>query len=268
VSRIGETFENLRREGSAGYIPYVCMGDPTKTFTKDLVRTLCASGADIVELGLPFSDPVADGPTIQQAMDRSLSHGFRTADTFTMIRALRDEAIQQPFVVMTYYNPILQYGVERFCRDLTKAGGDGILVVDLPLEESQVLDACAHKEGLDTIRLATPNTTSERLGEILSGASGFVYAVSVSGVTGARSSLPSSAKTLIKKVRRASDIPVALGFGISRPDQVEEAVRAGASAVVEGSALINIYAPGGAPNNRSLTQMAKHARKMKKSASM
>jgi tryptophan synthase alpha chain len=242
------------------------MGDPDVSYTADLVGKLCENGADIIELGLPFSDPIADGPTIQQAMGRSLSGGFRTRDTFSLIRNLRDDGIAQPFVVMTYYNPVLRYGVERFCKDLSHAGGNGILIVDLPLEESATVDLCAEQEGLDVIRLVTPSTDRERMQMILGKASGFVYAVSVSGVTGARSTLPDSAKTLLRNLRKGSDIPVALGFGISRPGHVSEAIAAGADAVVEGSALIGLYSKHGPKSKKGLEGVARHVRSMKRAA--
>ena len=234
----------MKEKGSGALIPYVCAGDPDEGFTVDLVRTLVKAGADIVELGLPFSDPVADGPVIQKAMQRSLSGGFRVQSIFRTISKLRSEEITNPIVVMTYYNPILRFGVGSFCGSLADAGADGILVVDLPPEESEELEAAARANRLDIIRLVAPSTSDSRLDFILSRSSGFVYAVSVSGTTGARAILPQTAQQLLKRVVPRSPIPVALGFGISGPQHVRSALEAGASGVVVGSKLVSLYSEG------------------------
>ncbi len=241
MTRIPSRFEALTRQRTGAYIPYVCAGDLGNGFTLDLVKCLCASGADVVELGVPFSDPVADGPTIQGAMKRSLDAGFRISDIFRIVKEVRSCGIEQPIVLMTYYNPVHRMGVYEFCSRTAGSGADGMLVVDLPPEESGELDAAALSCGLDVIRLVAPSTPDDRLRMIASKASGFVYAVSVAGVTGERPGLPDTVAPLIRRVREATPLPVALGFGISRPEHAQAALSAGASGVVEGSALITLY---------------------------
>jgi tryptophan synthase alpha chain len=261
VTRISEAFSKQR--GGSVFIPYVCAGDPDKEFTIDVVKSLVRAGADIIELGMPFSDPVADGPVIQQAMNRSLAAGFRCSDLFENISDLRKEGVIQPIVVMTYYNPILRMGVETFCRRMAEAGADGILPVDLPPEESMELDAAAMQHGLDVIRLIAPSTSDSRIDYILSKAQGFVYVVSVDGTTGARDELAHSATELLHRVTSRSKIPVVLGFGISTPEHVREAVSSGASGFVEGSKLISLYSARLNDRQRALDTVSMHASKMK-----
>jgi tryptophan synthase alpha chain len=233
-----------------------------------MIHRLCKSGADILELGLPFSDPIADGPTVQGAMLRSLSAGFKVADMFDFLASIRASGAKQPVVLMTYYNPVLRFGIERFCRRLADAGGDAMLVVDLPLEESSNLDKAAEKNGLDVIRLIAPTTSDSRMNLLLSKASGFVYVVSVAGVTGARDDLPESAAPLLKRVATRTRLPVVLGFGISRPSHVREALSAGASGAVEGSGLISIYSELLDKRNEALDHIEQHAKKMKQATYM
>ena len=263
MSRIADVFARLRTERSGALIPYICAGDPDPTFTGQLMRRLSQAGADIIELGIPFSDPVADGPVIQRAMARSLSSGFKPKDAFGLISSAREDGVDQPIVVMTYFNPILRMGIEKFCSSLRDAGGDGVLVVDLPPEESTELDRFSRSNGLDIIRLVAPSTNDERIGFILKSSSGFVYAVSVAGTTGVRESIPPSATDLIHRVKRQTDLPVALGFGISKPSHVREALRVGADAVVEGSKLVSIYSEAIPDRRRALESVASHALEMK-----
>ena len=230
-------------------------------FTMDLVNSLCKAGADIIELGLPFSDPVADGPVIQGAMSRALSAGFRVTRLFETVSAIRSSGLRQPIVLMTYYNPVVRMGVGTFCARLAKAGGDAVLVVDLPIEESRELDEAAADCGLDTIKLVAPSTDDARMDLILEKTTGFAYAVSVAGITGSRAKLASSALSLLSRMRPKSQVPIAIGFGISYPDQVRQAILAGASGVVEGSALIPIYS--GENKSNALDLIEKHAREMK-----
>jgi len=265
VTRISEAFANAR--GSSAFIPYVCAGDPDKRFTVELVKSLAGAGADIIELGMPFSDPVADGPVIQQAMNRSLAAGFRRSDLFELIAELRTDGIAQPIVVMTYYNPVLRMGVGTFCKRLVEAGADGILPVDLPPEESMELDDAALKYGLDVIRLIAPSTSDSRIDFILSKAHGFVYVASVAGTTGARNELPRSAVELLTRVTSRSKLPVVLGFGISSPEHVRAALSSGASGVVEGSKLISLYAGNMDDRSRALEAVRVHAAEMKDAAS-
>ncbi len=262
MSRIAETMEALRHQREGAYIPYICGGDPDTGFSVRLVKEACLAGADMLEIGIPFSDPIADGPTIQGAMQRSLSNGFRPPHVFDMIGEVRKE-FDTPIVVMTYYNPVLQMGLEKFCTRLSSCGGDGLLVVDLPPEESAELDALASREGLDVIRLITPSTTRERLRSILDRASGFVYAVSVAGTTGIRDALQRGSIKVVQDVREESDLPVVLGFGISSPEHVRTAIRGGASGVVEGSKIISLYDNSLEDREAALEVAGRHMREMK-----
>ena len=242
----------------------MCCGDLGTEFTVKLVRTLTDSGADILELGLPFSDPLADGPTIQSAMVRALSSGFRTQRLFDTITKIRNDGMTTPIVVMTYYNPIVRTGVDEFCSRLSTVGADAVLAVDLPIEESKELDEAAADNDLDVIRLVAPTTDKARAEEIMSTATGFVYAVSVSGVTGAKDRLPPTAISLINRLASVDgSVPIALGFGISNPGQVVEAIAAGASGVVEGSALINIYSKSSRDEQALLDQVREHSSRIK-----
>lgn len=263
MSRMGAAFGELARRNEGAYIPYICMGDPDRDFTLSLASALLGAGADILELGVPFSDPVADGPVIQGAMNRSLGNGFRVSDTFRIVASIRRAGHGQPIVLMTYANPVLRMGLQEFCSRAAGAGADAVLMVDMPIEESDLFDSRAKENGLDVIRLATTSTDDSRLAELLSRASGFLYAVSAAGVTGARLSLPESATALLKRASAASSIPVVLGFGISAPDHVREAIAAGARGVVEGSALVSAYASHLDDLPRALREVARHAAEMK-----
>jgi len=266
MSRIKGTFERLAKEKAGAYIPYVCAGDPDAEFTVSLATGLLASGADILELGIPFSDPVADGPVIQGAMNRSLGNGFKVGGVFSIVESIRGRGYDQPIVLMTYSNPVLRMGVADFCARASKAGADAVLMVDMPPEESRELDSRAKENGLDVIRLVAPSTSDARIGEIVSKGSGFLYAVSAAGVTGARSSLPESARTLLGRVVPQARLPVVLGFGISSPEHVKEALRAGARGVVEGSALVSTYAPLAGDRVKAVDSVARHASAMKAAA--
>lgn len=263
MSRIQVAFRECASKGDGAYIAYLCAGDPDHQFTIEQAIRLSDAGADILELGMPFSDPVADGPAIQSAMSRALSGGFATERTFQILRSMRRRGVDKPVVIMTYYNPVLQYGVEDFCKAAADAEADGLLIVDLPPEESSELDSLAALHGLDVIRLVTPTTSDNRLDEILARASGFVYAVSVAGTTGARAELPSTAGDLARRTASRTALPVALGFGISTPDQVRSALSMGASGVVEGSALIARYSKLLDKRMEALELVEQHAREMK-----
>lgn len=263
MSAIDDTFRRLSHERSGGYIPYICAGDPDIQFTIELARRMCKAGADILELGMPFSDPVADGPVIQEAMLRSLSSGFKVENIFEIISALRREGFDQPIVVMSYFNPILKFGTERFLKRLADAGGNGILIVDVPLEESAEIDSTASALGLDVIRLIAPSTNDERIDKILAKSSGFAYLVSVAGVTGARDSVAGSSEALLGRIASKNRVPVVLGFGISRPEHVRRAISAGAAAAVEGSALVSVYSGMLEDREAALDAVERHARDMK-----
>lgn len=263
MSTISTTLSSLARAGSGAFVPYICAGDPDRRFSTGLVERLCSAGADMIEIGLPFSDPIADGPVIQKAMNRSLSAGFKVIQVFDMIDALRMRGVDKPIILMTYFNLVLKTGVERFCRELAGSGGDGILVVDLPPEESADLDKSAAANGLDVIRLVAPTTSDERMDYLLSKSSGFVYVVSSAGTTGAKDELPRSAEALLRRVVPRSPVPALLGFGISEPAHVQKALSLGAAGVVEGSKLISLYSESLHDREAALERVEEHARRMK-----
>lgn len=262
MTRIPNTFASLRRKGIAAYIPYVCAGDPSIDFSKKLIHNLISSGADILEIGIPFSDPIADGPLIQGAMMRSLANGFQMRHLFELVSDVRVFENDKPIIIMSYLNPIIQFGIERFCELASQAGVDGLLLIDLPLEESEEIDQIARANGLDIIRIIAPTSGDERIDRLLENSSGFVYVVSVAGVTGPREKLPQTVFSFLKTVKARSRVPVVLGFGISGPEQATLAVKAGADGIVEGSNLIRLYdSPG--KHDSSLPVIASHVREMK-----
>ncbi|UCE92229.1 MAG: tryptophan synthase subunit alpha [Methanobacteriota archaeon] len=263
TTAISDVFRRLSSEREGAYIPYVCCGDHGKDFTIELMTRLEVIGSDLIELGLPFSDPLADGPTIQAAMMRSLSSGFKVAHIFDTITEARGSGMKAPIVVMSYYNPVVRIGIDEFCSRLSRAGGDAILPVDLPMEESDELDKAAADNGLDVIRLIAPSTDEGRAKSILEATTGFAYAVSVSGVTGERDQLPESAMSLLRRLRSQSGVPIALGFGVSNQDHVRAAMHAGASGVVEGSALINAYMSAGSDRAEGIRLAEAHATEIK-----
>jgi len=236
MSRIGETFASLKRLGRGGFIPFVTAGDPDLATTELLLVELAAAGADIIELGVPFSDPVADGETIQRASERALRKGVTLRDALTSI-ARAKQRIDVPIVLFSYFNPLLKFGEEQLAKEAKQAGVDAILVTDLIPEEAKSWTQTLLGHGLDPIFLVAPTTSNERLAHIAQRARGFIYAVSRAGVTGARDQMTRDAEALVKRVRAVSDLPVAVGFGISTPEQVR-AVWRFADAAVVGSAIV------------------------------
>ncbi len=234
-NRIAKKFAELRARNEAALIPFIVAGDPDLDSTRRLVLELEARGADLIELGVPFSDPMADGPANQRALARGLGAGASLAAILSMVSELRRET-QIPLVLFGYYNPIFHYGVERLTADAAKAGIDALLVIDLPPEEAGELRRPARADGLDLILLLAPTTPIERAQAIARAASGFIYYVSVAGVTGARSSLPTDLREHIAALRAVTDLPLGVGFGISTPEQAGE-VASFADAVVVGSAV-------------------------------
>jgi tryptophan synthase alpha chain len=239
MSRIKQQFEKVKQENRAALIAYMTAGDPDLGTTKKLVLALANSGADIIELGIPFSDPLADGPTIQKASQRALVKGTRLIDIIAIVKELRKQT-EIPLVFMTYYNPVLQYGIKKFAQGAVKAGLDGVIVPDLPPEEAGELSHEARKTGLDTIFLLAPTSTPDRIKLVAESCKGFVYYVSLTGVTGARTNIATDVAASIKKIKRATDKPVAIGFGISNPAQVQQVVDWGADGVIVGSAIVNL----------------------------
>jgi tryptophan synthase alpha chain len=247
VSRIAAAFARLKRDGRGGFIPFITAGDPDLETTSALLIELARAGATLIELGVPFSDPMADGPVIQRASERALRRAFGIAEILeTTARAQRE--IDVPIILFSYFNPLLQYGTERLSREAAEAGIDGVLVTDLVPEEAEEFSAALLANHLDLILLVAPTSTDLRLRMVAERASGFIYAVSRAGVTGARAEMSLDAEELVGRVRKISDLPVAVGFGISTAAQVADVWRYADAAVV-GSALVSeIERLAGAPD--------------------
>ena len=239
MSRIGPALAVARAQKRTALAPYLTVGYPEPASLPGLVRALVEGGADMLELGVPFSDPLADGATIQRANFAALQHGVTAAACLEAVRELRTQGLEGPVLLMGYYNPILAYGPEAFAVDASAAGVDGLIVVDLPPEESGPLRDPCRVLDLDLVYLLAPTSTVERVALVARQASGFVYCVSVTGVTGARSSLPPELPAFVERVRRHTTLPLAVGFGVSRREHVEDVGRIAEVAVV-GSALIDV----------------------------
>ena len=236
MSRIRETFASLKRAGRGGFIPFITAGDPDIATTERLLIELAAAGADIIELGVPFSDPVADGETIQRASERALRRGVTLRDALTCITRAKQH-IDVPIVLFSYFNPLLSFGRDKLANDAKEAGVDAVLVTDLIPEEAKTWTETLIQFELDPIFLVAPTTSDKRLKQIAGQARGFIYSVSRAGVTGARDEMTEDAENLVKRVRSVSDLPVAVGFGISTPEQVRSVWRFADAAVV-GSAIV------------------------------
>ena len=241
MSRIATRFAALKQDGRGALIPYFAAYDPDPATSLAILRGMPAAGADLIEIGMPFTDPMADGPTIQAAGLRGLKAGATVARTLDMVRTFRGNDRDTPVILMGYLNPIASYGPERFCVDAAEAGVDGLIVVDLPTEEADMLLPHATATGLDIIRLVAPTTDDARLPVVLNGSSGFIYYVSITGITGTRSATADSLAAALPRIRRATDLPVAIGFGVRTPQQAADAVRVADAAVV-GSALMDTLA--------------------------
>jgi len=235
-SRIAESFNRLKNENRKGFIPFITAGDPDLKRTKDLILMLARNGATVIELGVPFSDPMADGVVIQRASERALKHDFGIAEILDLVRQTRAE-IDAAIILFSYFNPLLQYGLEKLCEDARKAGVDGFLVTDLVPEEAGEFSRLLPKNNLDMIFLVAPTSSDERLKMVAERAGGFIYAVSRAGVTGARDETSQSAAVLVERMRKFSALPVAVGFGISTAQQVAETWKYADAAVV-GSAIV------------------------------
>ncbi len=240
MTRIPSAFERLRRDNRTGLVPYITAGDPDLTRTLEILDVLADAGADVIEVGVPFSDPLADGPVIQRASERALASGTTLAGTLETIRMAR-RRIETPIVLFSYANPIWRLGVDRFVGMAADAGVDGVLVLDLPIEEADELRVPARHAGLDLICLVAPTSTAERIRRAQVAGSGFLYAISRLGVTGARSDVAAGVEDLVARIRHEGNLPVAVGFGIALPDHVREVGRYADAAVV-GSALVNVIA--------------------------
>jgi tryptophan synthase alpha chain len=236
LGRIADAFSELRSSGAKGLIPFVTAGDPDLETTEDLLVELSHAGATVIELGVPFSDPMADGPVIQRASERALKHGFGLSEVLAVAARAR-KRITTPIILFSYYNPLLQFGIERLAEAVSRSGLDGVLVTDLIPEEAGELAAQLRTKELDMIYLVAPTSTDARLELISKHASGFIYAVSRAGVTGTQTSVSVEAERLVSRVRKFSNLPIAVGFGISNRDQVQDVQRY-ADAVVVGSAIV------------------------------
>ena len=254
--RIKRRFAALADEGRAGLVTFITAGDPDPDISAAILRGLPGAGADIIELGMPFTDPLADGPAIQESSPRALAAGQTMRRTLAMVRDFRTHDDDTPIVLMGYYNPIYIYGVNSFAEGAANAGVDGLIIVDVPPEEDPELREPAARAGIDFIRLTTPTSDDERLPVLMRAASGFVYYVSITGVTGTRSAETSSVADAVTRIRKYTDLPLAIGFGIKTPEQAADIARVADAAVI-GSAIVDRIAsavPGGAGSSKDSVQ--------------
>jgi len=247
MGRITDTFDRLKREGHTGLVTYITAGDPTVARSQDILFALERAGADLIELGVPFSDPLADGPVIQRATERALAGGTTLDEVIGLVERVRAR-LTVPVVLFTYANPILRMGLREFGQRASAAGVDGVLILDLPVEEADEWRSLFESHGLDTIFLLSPTTTDDRIRQAARLGRGFLYGISRLGVTGARVAVASGAIDLAGRIRRETSMPLALGFGVSHPDHVREIGRAADAAVV-GSALVQVIADAGDSEN-------------------
>jgi tryptophan synthase alpha chain len=263
TTRIAKRFAELRAAGELGIVAYITAGDPTLPATRDYVLALADAGADVVELGVPFSDPLADGPTIQRASERALKSGTTLAGVLALVRQIRQSS-QVPLMLFSYFNPILQMGLEKFAAAAAEVGVDGVLVTDLTPEESADYRRSLQAHHLDTIFLAAPTSTDERLVKIAACSSGFLYLISRTGVTGAKDALPDDLPALLRRARSFTQLPIAVGFGISLPGHVS--VLGGlADAAVVGSALVSEIEKAASPE-AAATALRERVRALKEAA--
>jgi len=264
VARLDARFAELKRQGRAGFVAYVMAGDPDAETSLRIVQGLPGAGADIIELGFPFSDPMADGPAVQRAALRALAAGMTLDGTLRLARRFREGDDETPIVLMGYLNPVLTYGMERFATDAAAAGVDGVIIVDCPPEEADPVLAAFEPAGLALIRLAAPTTDDARLPTVVRRTSGFVYYVSVAGVTGVKAVDASAVAPAVARVRAASGLPVAVGFGIRTPEQAAAVARIADAAVV-GTALVDAVADAVAQNRDPVAKVLETAAALGKS---
>lgn len=251
MSRIQKRFAALKAEGRAGLIAYLTAGDPDLETSTRLFEGLAAAGADLIEIGMPFSDPMADGPLIQAAGMRALKGGMTLRKTLAMVKGLRAHDPNTPYVLMGYYNPIYRYGAEAFAKDAAAAGVDALIIVDLPPEEDREMDAPARQAGLDLVRLATPTSDAHRLPKIVDRASGFLYYVAIAGITGTHSAEVGAVYEAVARLRRFTNLPIVVGFGIKTPQQAADIAHVADAAVV-ASALVDRLARNLDPAGKAL----------------
>jgi len=243
MSRIAGRFAELKTAGRAAFVPFITAGDPDAETSFEILQELPAAGADLIELGVPFSDPMADGPAVQASSLRALQAGMNVPKVLELVRRFRKADSKTPIILMGYYNPIHAYGTARFAKDAAAAGVDGLITVDLPPEEDEVLRLPANAHGLDIVRLATPTTDDARLKTIANGAGGFLYYVSIAGVTGTKDFAKAEVEKAVARMKAQSGLPCAVGFGIKTPEQAAQIARFADGAVV-GSAIVTHVAEG------------------------
>ncbi len=238
ITHISEAFQTAQRAGHAALMPYLTLGYPNPGLSLALIKAAADSGADLLELGVPFSDPLADGPTIQHSTQVALQQGMTVAGCLDQTRTLRERGLKQPMLLMGYFNPLLAYGIERFVEHAVQAGADGLIIPDLPPEEALPVENACSQRRLALVYLAAPNTSPQRLALLAERTSGFLYLVSVKGVTGARAGIPTDLDDFVRRARTVAHTPVAVGFGIATPEQAAAVGRI-ADGVIVGSALVN-----------------------------
>jgi tryptophan synthase alpha chain len=243
MTSVSQCFESLRDRGQCALIPFITAGDPDLATTAEALRILDRSGADLIELGVPYSDPLADGPVIQAAATRALQRGTRLEAVLDMVRQVSPE-LRAPIVLFAYYNPILNQGIENFLKQIADVGVKGLVVPDLPLEESETLIQAAAKLGVEVVLLVAPTSPKERIEAIAKQAQGFIYLVSVTGVTGIRTQMEDRAQDILMDLRTITDKPIGIGFGISQPEHAKQVMDWGADAVIVGSAFVKRLAEG------------------------
>jgi tryptophan synthase alpha chain len=263
MSRLSQTFESLRARGEAAFIPFVTCGDPDLATTRDLALAYIAAGADLLEIGIPFTDPLADGPTIQRASERALAAGTTMDDAFNLIAELRQRT-ETPIVPMTYINPVWQIGYDAFAAKCKEVGADGVIISDLPPEEGAEWVAAGQKHGVDTVFLLAPTSDDARVERVAKSASGWIYAVARLGVTGARTDVPPEIGELVARVRKFSSIPICAGFGFSEANQIRQTVaETGVDGIVVASALIDRFEKATGDAKQRIESAASYARELK-----
>ena len=255
---ISQCFDRLRSQHAPALIPFITAGDPDLETTAKALQTLDSQGADIIELGVPYSDPLADGPTIQAAATRALERGT-SLDAVLEVLGRVSPSLKAPVILFTYYNPILYRGIDRFLDEIVAAGASGLVVPDLPLEEAQCILEPAAARGIEVVLLVAPTSSTERIEAIAKQSQGFIYLVSVTGVTGARAQVATRVPDLIKQIRTVTDNPIGVGFGISQPDHARQVVNWGADAVIVGSAIVRRLAEEGVESVGQFCQGLKEA---------
>ncbi|RJQ55286.1 MAG: tryptophan synthase subunit alpha [Nitrospiraceae bacterium] len=240
MNKISDTFKHLKKAGGKAFIPYIMAGDPSLDATKGLVADLESAGADIIELGVPFSDPLADGPTIQRASERALAQGVTLRKVLALVEEIR-KASQIPLILMTYYNPVFKYGIEAFAKEAARVGVDGVIIPDLIPDEAEDFLSCARQYNLDTIFLLAPTSTEDRIRKVVKASRGFIYYVSITGITGAKLAIGDPMKDTLDLIKNSTQKPVAIGFGISNPEEAAEAADL-ADGIIVGSAIVRLIA--------------------------